>query len=133
MNRSNQLKVQQHFTILGWLLIVEHLILLLVAAFVFALLISIALVTGDREATVILSIVATCVAALLALLSVPGIVAGLGVLKNKSWGRVLAMAVSILGLVNVPVGTLVGVYALGVLLLDLLNDSSRPSMTAQPA
>ena len=63
-----QYQLQQHFTILGWLLIIQHVILLLVAAFVFALLMGIALVTGDREATVILSIVATCVAALLALL-----------------------------------------------------------------
>ena len=131
MNRSNQ--VQQHFAILGWLLIVEHIVLLLVAAFVFALLMGIGMVSGDREAMAVLSIVATATAALLALLSVPGIVAGVGVLKTKSWGRVLAMAVSILGLVNVPVGTLVGVYALWVLLLDLLSESSRTSIAAQPA
>ncbi len=131
MNRSNQ--VQQHYAILGWLLIVEHAILLIVAAFVFVLLMGIGAISGDREAMAVLSIVATSVAALLVLLSVPGIVAGVGVLKNQPWGRVLAMAVGILGLVNVPVGTLVGVYALGVLLVDWLSDSNRSSLVAQSA
>ncbi len=133
MDRSNQYQLQQHLSILGWLLIVEHAILLLIAAFVFALLMGVGVVSGDREAMAVLSVVAPAVSALLVLLAVPGIVAGFAVLKGKSWGRYLAIAIGILGMINIPVGTLVGVYALFVLLLMLITDGSPMSIAAHPA
>jgi hypothetical protein len=127
MNQSNQRQLQQHITILGWLLIVEHAVLLLVAAFVFVLLMGIGVVTRDAEAMTILGFAGTAVGVFLAALSVPGIVAGLGLLQGKPWGRFLAMAVAILGIVNFPVGTLVGIYALCVLLLDAAADCCSTS------
>ena len=86
MNQLNQRQLQQHATLLGWLLIVEHAILLLVGAFMFVLLTSVGLVSRDSEAMTILGIVGTSVGMFLAVLSVPGIAAGLGLLKRKSWG-----------------------------------------------
>jgi len=127
MNQSNQRQLQQHVTLLGWLLIVEHAVLLLVAAFVFVLLMGIGVVTHDAEAMTILGFAGTAVGVFLAALSVPGIVAGVGLLKGRSWGHFLAMAVAILGIVNFPLGTLVGVYALCVLLLDAAADCCSTS------
>jgi hypothetical protein len=40
------------------------------------------------------------------------------VLARKSWARILAIVVAILGLMHFPVGTLIGIYALFVLLQD---------------
>ena len=134
MNQLNQRQLQQHVTLLGWLLIVEHAILLLVAAFVFVLLTGVGVVSGDSEAMAILGIVGTSVGIFLAALSVPGIGAGIGLLQRKSWGRFLAMVVGVLGMLNVPLGTLIGIYALWALMQDSAAEYFGGStMTAQPA
>ncbi len=109
---------QQHVTILGWILILEHAILLLVAAFVWVLLTGIGAVTRDPEAISILSLVATTLALFLAALSIPGIVAGWALLVRKWWSRYLALAIAVLGLINIPLGTLIGIYAIFVLMQD---------------
>jgi len=134
MNQLNQNQLQQHVNLLGWLLIVEHAILLLVAGFVFVLLTGVGVVSGDSEAMAILGIVGTSVGVFLAALSAPGIAAGIGLLKRKSWGRFLAMVVGVLGLLNFPVGTLIGIYMLWVLMQDSAAEYfGGYTMTAQPA
>ena len=134
MNQLNQRQLQQHATLLGWLLIVEHAILLLVGVFVFVLLTSVGLVSRDSEAMTILGIVGTSVGMFLAALSVPGIAAGIGLLKRKSWGRFLAMVVGVLGMLNVPLGTLIGIYTLWVLMQDAAAEYFGGfTMTTQPA
>jgi hypothetical protein len=50
------------------------------------------------------------------LLSVPEIVAGVGLLQGSNWARFLALFLSVLNLFAVPLGTAVGVYSLWVLL-----------------
>jgi len=134
MNQLNQNQLQQHVNLLGWLLIVEHAILLLVAGFVFVLLTGVGVVSGDSEAMAILGIVGTTVGVFLAALSAPGIAAGIGLLKRKSWGRFLSMVVGVLGLLNFPVGTLIGIYMLWVLMQDSAAEYfGGYTMTAQPA
>ena len=46
----------------------------------------------------------------------PSFVCGIGLVLNKSWGRVVAMGWSILLLLGIPIGTLLGGYGLWVLL-----------------
>ena len=41
-------------------------------------------------------------------LSVPSIIAGIGLLKRRSWARILAIVLSVLNLINIPFGTLLG-------------------------
>ncbi len=52
---------------------------------------------------------------LITMLSVPGILAGIGLLKFRPWGRILGIVVSALDLLHFPVGTAIGVYGLWVL------------------
>ena len=47
--------------------------------------------------------------------SLPGFLAGYGLLKQKSWGRILAVVMAFIYLLKPPVGTVLGVYALWVL------------------
>jgi len=47
--------------------------------------------------------------------SIPGIVAGIGLLKFRSWARILTLVLSIIYLLEVPLGTALGVYGLWVL------------------
>ena len=49
-------------------------------------------------------------------LSVPGIIAGIGLLKCRPWARILTIVLSVLNLIIIPFGTLLGIYGLWVLL-----------------
>lgn len=53
---------------------------------------------------------------LIAALSLPGIIAGIGLLQFKNWARILTIVLSVLHLANVPFGTALGVYGLWALL-----------------
>jgi hypothetical protein len=116
MDQLSQKDLKHHVSILGWILIATHAVGLIVAVFLFFLLTGIGAVSGDGVAFSILSITGTALGLLIALLSLPGILAGYGLLTGKSWGRLLALVVAILGLFNFPIGTIIGLYALWVLL-----------------
>ena len=50
------------------------------------------------------------------LLSLPSLIAGIGLLQWKPWGRVMTIVLSVIHLMNVPFGTALGVYGLWALL-----------------
>jgi O-antigen/teichoic acid export membrane protein len=133
MNPMNQRDLQQHVTILGWLYVVSHAIFLAIGAFVFLLLVGIAPFTGDPEPMWILSLVGTTVGLLMAALGLPGLLAGYGLLRRRSWARVLAIVVGILSLLNFPVGTAIGVYTLWVLMQPAATDYFAAPAPARPA
>ena len=64
----------------------------------------------------ILGIVGSALLLVVLTLSIPGIIAGLGLLRLRPWARILAIVLSVLGLINVPFGTVLGIYGLWVLL-----------------
>jgi hypothetical protein len=49
-------------------------------------------------------------------LGVPGLIAGIGLLKFRPWARTLGIIISGLDLISVPFGTALGIYGLWVLL-----------------
>jgi hypothetical protein len=112
----NARDMHQHVTTLGWLYVIGHALFLAIGAFLFLLLTGIGLAVNDPEARLVLPIVGTAVGSLLILLGLPGLIAGYGLLTAKPWARVLALVIGILNLVNVPIGTIIGVYACWVLL-----------------
>ena len=79
---------------------------------IFVILFSVAGVVTDKEAQVILSVIGKVVAGIIIVCSLPGIIAGIGLFKRKEWGRVLTLIISVLHLVNFPLGTAVGVYCI---------------------
>jgi len=58
----------------------------------------------------------------LAVFSIPSIIAGYGLLHYRSWAQTLTIVLSVLNLINVPLGTAIGVYGLWV----LLNEDTKP-------
>jgi len=122
VNQLSSDQMQQHATILGWLHIFGNALMFLMGFFVFALLWGIGVTSGDAEAARILGIIGTSVGAFLVLLGIPGVVAGYGLLRGKAWGRILALVVGFLGLVNFPLGTAIGIYTLWALLQDSASD-----------
>jgi hypothetical protein len=49
-------------------------------------------------------------------LSLPGLIAGIGLLEFRPWARILTIILSIFELIHVPFGTALGIYGLWVLL-----------------
>lgn len=70
----------------------------------------------------ILGLTGAALGAFLLFVSLPGVIAGFGLLKYRPWARILTIVLSALNLMNVPLGTILGVYGLWVMLSD---DGSR--------
>ena len=69
-------------------------------------------------------------------LSIPSLVAGIGLLKYKPWARMLTIVLSALDLLHVPIGTALGIYGLWVLLnqqTEALFRAGPPGMPVRPA
>jgi hypothetical protein len=114
-----------HVKVLGALFIALSALGLLVAIFViFALglsagIVGIAADPVDADiAQPILALVATAVTTFLLVVSLPGIVVGWGLLKFRPWARILGIVLSALHLINIPIGTALGIYGLWVLFSD---------------
>jgi hypothetical protein len=107
--------IHQHVTVLGWVYIIGNALLLMIAGFVFVVPTSVGLAAPDPVTRSILPVVGPAVGLLLAALALPGLVAGYGLVTRKPWARLLAIVVGILGLLNFPIGTVIGLYALWVL------------------
>jgi len=116
--------MEQHVKILGIFNIVFGALGVLTAAFMLLLFGGIAgVVTADADpdaesVAAILGLVGTFVFALTILVSVPGVIAGIGLLNFREWARILTIVVSVLNLINIPFGTAVGIYGLWALLKD---------------
>lgn len=118
MNDMTEQQVQVHIPIVAWLLIALNLIVLLVAASLLLLMASAATLVRDLEVRAILPIVGTILPALMGALTLPDFIAAIGLLTRQRWARVLGIVVGFLNLPGFPMGTLVGGYALFVLMQD---------------
>lgn len=70
--------------------------------------------SGEEEAY-LFAILGPIIGLTVFLLSLPELIGGLGLLKFRRWGRILMIIVSVVGLVQFPLGTGVGIYSLWVL------------------
>ena len=118
-------QMKEHVRILGIIHMVFGAIGILIALLFFAIFglgalgIAGAAAHEDPDALVAVPIIAAIGAFLLiliALLSIPGIVAGYGLLNYWPWARILAIVLAAFNLLSVPIGTAIGVYGLWVLL-----------------
>ncbi|MEW6511993.1 MAG: hypothetical protein AB1428_13665 [Bacteroidota bacterium] len=138
--------MEKHITLVGVLNIVYRSFLLVGACVLFALafgfgrlmnfLMRAGSVHPDEIPYEILDIVPlllVMIGGLIFVVSLAGIIGGVGVLKRKEWGRILMLVVSFFNLAHVPLGTVLGVYTLWVL---LNNDTIRlfnPPAQSAPA
>ena len=112
-------KMKKHVTVVGAIQIGFGVLGLIaaVAAF-FALNFARTQVGDDEVAGGVLKLLSISVPLLIGFLSTLGLVGGIGLFTYQSWARYLVIVVSALGCLNIPIGTLKGVYALLVLLQD---------------
>jgi hypothetical protein len=63
----------------------------------------------------IIGLTGTMLVAFLVATALPGLIAGIGLLRFRPWARILAIVVAIVNLIHIPFGTVVGIYGLWVL------------------
>ena len=107
-----------HLTVVAALSIGFGALGVFIALIVFVAVVGAGVLSGDPEAMSITAIVGTSVAGFLILISVPDIIAGIGLLKRKSWARILALILACLDLILIPIGTIIGAYCIWVLVHD---------------
>jgi len=112
-------KMKKHVTVVGAIHIgfgILGLVGAVAAFFVFTFLIG---VVGNEDVPVMLfSILRICVPVLIGFMSTLGLIGGIGLLGFNSWARYLIIVIAALGCLNIPIGTLKGVYSIWVLLQD---------------
>ena len=71
---------------------------------------------GDAAVALpIIGIAGSALVIFLLSLSLPGLIVGIGLLKLAPWARIAGIVLAIIHLINIPVGTVLGIYALWVL------------------
>ncbi len=113
--------METNIKVLGWLYIILGILGVLASVFVLVVFMSLGVVIPEREALPILSLVGFFVAGIVAIVSLPGIVVGAGLLAFKPWARVLALVLAILNLPGFPLGTILAIYTF----LSLLNSDTE--------
>ena len=115
--------MQQHVKVLGWLHIafgILGILLGILGVLIFGGIAGLIAATdnsGDAATGMaIMGVIGVVVLILALLLSIPGLIAGIGLLNWRPWARVLAIIISALDLLHVPFGTALGIYGLWVLL-----------------
>ena len=76
------------------------------------------LVAEEKFVIGITLFIATTIAVWIILTSVPGIIGGVWLLRHKPWARYLVLVVSVLALMDVPLGLGIGIYSIWVLVQD---------------
>ena len=108
--------MESHIKIIGMINIVFGVLGFLAAAIVFIAVAGGGILSRDPEAITITFIVAMVISGILSILAIPELIAGWGLLKMKSWGRLLGIIIAIFNLLEFPIGTAFGIYALWVLM-----------------
>jgi hypothetical protein len=75
-------------------------------------------VVNEEIPNMVLGFLSVSLPLLIGLMSTLGLVGGIGLLTYKPWSRILVIVVAALGCLNIPIGTLKGVYSIWVLMQD---------------
>jgi hypothetical protein len=112
-------KMKKHVTIVAALRIGLGILGLVGALVVwFVMEFALSQIGGDEIAVTVVSFIKIFVSVIIGFMSVLGIIAGIGLMAYQGWARILAIIVSAINCLNVPIGTLVGVYSIWTLVQD---------------
>jgi hypothetical protein len=113
------IKMKKHVTVVGAIHIGFGVLGLIGAiAIFFALNFARGFVSGEDVPNMVLKFLSVSLPLLVGFMSTLGLIGGIGLLNYLPWARYLVIVVAALGCLNIPIGTLKGVYTLWVLLQD---------------
>jgi hypothetical protein len=110
--------MDKHVTIIGVLYIVLNSLWIIGAAIVFVILAGAGAISGEDEAMAVTALVGIIIGSFLTIISLPGIVGGIGLLKYQPWARILVLILGFINLINIPFGTILGAYTIWALMND---------------
>ncbi len=111
--------MKKHVTVVGALHIGFGTLGILIALGIFVALNFVrSFVTEEKVPEMVISFLAISLPLLIGSLSTIGLVGGIALLSYKPWARILVIVVAALGCLNIPIGTLKGVYSIWVLMQD---------------
>lgn len=110
--------MEKHLTLVGALSITLGILGVFFAIVALIAIVGAGLLSDDPTARFVTQIVGPAVALFLALTSLPGIIGGIGLLKRKTWARILVLIYAVPSLLSIPFGTAFGVYAIWVFMQD---------------
>ena len=120
--------MEQHVKVLAILNIVMGILGVLAAVIVLIVMGGVGLIVssnGEADGAMVgtmLGGIGALVFVFIAVLSVPGIIAGYGLLHYRPWAPMLSIVISALNLLSFPFGTALGIYGLWI----LLNEETKP-------
>ncbi len=108
--------MEKHINIVAALQIGLSIFNLLIALLIFTVLKLVVGFVDDANGEMVLSIIANVIAIVFIVLSIPGILAGLGLYKRQEWARILTIVLSIIEVFSFPFGTAIGIYSIWALI-----------------
>ena len=120
-------KMEKHVTVLGILYIAFSALGLLLAVIIFTAIVGGGMISGNSEAMTITAVVGPAVALFFVLLSAPGLIGGIYLLKHRPWARILVLVLGFINLIEIPIGTALGIYTIWVLFKNETVDLFTPS------
>lgn len=108
--------MEKHINIVAALQIGLSIFNLLIAFLIFTVLKLVGGFVDDANGATILSLIADVLAIVFIIISVPGILAGMGLYKRKEWARILSLVLSVIEIFSFPFGTAIGIYSIWALI-----------------
>jgi len=108
--------MEKHIKLVALLCIVFGAIGIIVGVITLAVISGGGLITKDPTVIKITGIVGPVIGFFFFLTSVTEVIGGIGLLKRRGWAKILVTIIAILDLLNIPIGTVIGIYTLWVLL-----------------
>ena len=110
--------MEKHVSVVAALQIGLSIFGIIVGVVILMILSMVGSFTGDPQAGFILRLIGSIAAVFFFVMSVPGIIAGIGLMRHKEWARILTLVLSVIGLMNFPLRTAVGIYSIWALVQD---------------
>jgi hypothetical protein len=110
--------MKKHIELLAILHIVYNVVSFLIGAGFFFLFSGIGIISQNEIAFGVLGLIGFILGGFFITLSIPGLIAGIGLLKLRPWARILAIIMACINTLNIPIGTALAVYTFWVLVND---------------
>lgn len=118
--------MEKHINVVAALQIGLSIFNLILAFVIFTVLKLVGGFVDEPNADTILSLIADILAIVFIVISIPGILAGIGLYKRKEWARILTLILSIIEIFSFPIGTAIGIYSIWALIQpETINEFSN--------